>query len=307
MKLCAVLWAGMSQCHLPGMSESPSTPNSSEPQGLVKAAAFPRGTSPPVQSPQFWVEQKSRYLRQLLIRDIEAITGRRLVVYFANRYSVGAEINASDLANLTEVLGDLQDQPVDLFLETGGGETDATEAIISMIKSTTTDMRVIVANAAKSNGTLLALASNCIVMGATSELGPIEPSLNGIPSSILSSNEVAQTNFVLHKLGTFALQQTKKLAKNLLTNGMMRDNLLSVDATVEALATRDTFPSHGSVVDHREAVTLGLHVDYLPPDNALWQKIWLLYCMYDHDCRKDKLIKVFEARFRSLSIAITAP
>ena len=34
----------------------------------------------------FWVQQKDRYLRQLLIRDIEDQTGRRLIVYFANRF-----------------------------------------------------------------------------------------------------------------------------------------------------------------------------------------------------------------------------
>src|SRR5947209_11249475 len=47
---------------------------------------FPRSTDLPVQSPLFWVEQKDRYLRQLLIRDLEELTGRRLVVYFANRF-----------------------------------------------------------------------------------------------------------------------------------------------------------------------------------------------------------------------------
>ena len=47
---------------------------------------FPRSDNLPSQSPLFWVEQKDRYLRQLLIRDIEERTQRRLVVYFANRY-----------------------------------------------------------------------------------------------------------------------------------------------------------------------------------------------------------------------------
>ena len=47
---------------------------------------FPRSTDLPSQSPLFWVEQKDRYLRQLLIRDIEDLTKRRLIVYFANRF-----------------------------------------------------------------------------------------------------------------------------------------------------------------------------------------------------------------------------
>ena len=252
----------------------------------------------------FWVAQKDRFLRQLLIRDIETDTGRRLVVYFANRYESGSDIEVGDIARLAEVLGDVAAEPVDILLETGGGVTDATESLISMVNGTVGDLRVIVANAAKSNGTLLALAARSIVMGASSELGPIEPSLNGIPCSILDTEAISKTNFPLHMLGKFALQQSKSLASRLLTSGMMQDRTTDeIAATVEALATRDKFPSHGSVVDHREAIAIGLTVEYLPPDDELWRRIWLLYCMYDHDCRTDRLLKVYEGRARSLAIA----
>jgi hypothetical protein len=39
-----------------------------------RSEKFPRATELPTQSPLFWVEQKDRYLRQLLIRDIEELT-----------------------------------------------------------------------------------------------------------------------------------------------------------------------------------------------------------------------------------------
>lgn len=267
-------------------------------------AAFPRGTAVPTQSPLFWVEQKDRYLRQLIIRDIESVTNRRLVVYFSNRYEAGSGIDQRDLAYLVEVLGDIGSDPIDLLIETGGGQTDATEAIISMIGSMLSDMRVIVANAAKSNGTLLALAAKSIVMGATSELGPIEPSIADIPCSILDTPEMADKNFPLHMLGKFALQQSRSLATKLLAKGMMAGQPSHlIDAAVDALATRKTFPSHGSVVSHTEAISLGIKVEYLPPDNDTWRRIWLLYCMYDHDCRKGRILKTFESRSRSLSIA----
>jgi hypothetical protein len=129
---------------------------------------FPRSDSLPAQSPLFWVEQKDRYLRQLLIRDIEEHSGRRLVVYFANRYE-NAQIEPRDSTFIAELLGDINNESFDLLLETGGGMTDATES---------------------------------------------------------------------------------------------------------------------------------------KPDMA---KAWLLYCMYDHDCRKDRLLKVFEGRARSTAIAIPPP
>jgi hypothetical protein len=270
---------------------------------LLSNEPFPRGTEIPKQSPLFWVEQKDRYLRQLAIRDIEAITGRRLVVYFANRFEQ-AFIDAKDTAFMAEALGDVGSDPVDLLLETNGGGTDATEGLVSLIQNTTPDFRVIVAGAAKSNGTLLALAASKIVMGATSELGPIEPLVQNIPCTILEQPEIAQSNFPLHKYGQFALQQTRTLAKKLLTNGMMSSSgQAAVDATVSALASRDTYFSHGSVIDHREAAALGLQVEYLRPDDDLWQRIWLLYCMIEHDCRTSRLLKLFEGRARSAAVA----
>lgn len=268
---------------------------------------FPRSSELPSQSPLFWVEQKDRYLRQLAIRDIEAVTGRRLVAYFANRFE-NASIDGKDNAFMAELLGDIGDEPVDLLLETAGGQTDATEALVSLIQNTCADFRVIVANAAKSNGTLLALAANEIVMGATSELGPIEPLVNNIPCSILEQPEIARTNFPLHKFGQFALQQTRTLAKRLLGDGMMKQEKTElVESTVAALSSRDTYFSHGSVIDHREAKSLGLAVKYLSPSEDLWQRIWLLYCMIEFDCRKSRYVKLFEGRSRSSAVAAPPP
>jgi hypothetical protein len=278
----------------------------SAPANPDRLAQFPRSPELPPYSPMFWVAQKDRLLRQLLIRDIEAGTGRRFIVYFANRYELGSEIQVGDIARLAEVLVDLGSDPVDILLETGGGNTDATEALISMVQSTVAEFRVIVANAAKSNGTLLALAAQSIVMGAISELGPIEPSINGIPCSVLDTPEVARTNFPLHMTGKYAMQQSKSVATRLLTAGMMAGcQPETITETVEALATRTRFPSHGSVVDHREARALGLNIEYLPPNDEIWRRIWLLYCMYDHDSRRDRLLKVFEGR--RLSLAMAAP
>ena len=76
-----------------------------------------------------------------------------------------------------------------------------------------------------------------------------------------------------------------------------------IDDAVQKLSSRDVFYSHVSVIGHAEATTLGLNVEYLPPDNLVWQWIWLLYCMYDHDCRKARYLKVFEGRLRSTAVA----
>lgn len=270
--------------------------------------AFPRGNELPKQSPLFWVQQKDRYLRQLLIKDIEAVSGRRLVVYFANRYHADAGINIGDVSHTHELLGDLDGKPTDLLLNTNGGQTDATEALVSLVQASTEDLRVVVPHSAKSNGTMLCLAASEIVMGPPSELGPIDPYLGTTPASILADEVVKAQNFPLHKLAVYAIGQTRKLATKLLSEGMMKDRTpQEIDDTIRKLASREEFFSHGSAIDHLEAQKLGLNVKYLKPGDPYWDRIWLLYNMYASDVARDGLLKVFEGRQRSMAVSAPPP
>lgn len=271
---------------------------------MSKENQFPRTSELPRQSTLFWVAQKDRYLRQLMIKDIEEITKRRLLVYFGNRLS-DAEIDVKDAAYMLELLSDVDGQPFDLLLETTGGETDATESLISAIRNCSPSFRVIVANAAKSNGTLVCLAATSIIMGAASELGPIEPQLRGVPCSTLALPEAGSATelFGLHIEAKHALKQTEKLARTLLRDGMMKGEEGLVDDAVSKLLMRGTYYSHGSVIDHSEASNLGLKVEYLPPNNDLWKRFWMLHCTYDYDCQEKGYIKVFESSSRSAPIA----
>lgn len=270
---------------------------------------FPRTIELPCQSPLYWVSQKDRFLRQLMIRDIERITSRRLIVYFANRFDSRSGIDSADPSYLNELLSDIEpDDAVDFMIETNGGVTDATEALVSIIQSRLSDFRAVVVNAAKSNGTLLCLAASEIVMGSTSELGPIDPHLNGVPCTVLAMQDFATLNFPLHQLAHLALKQTKKLAETLLRQGMLASALPGeVERVASTLGTRDTYFSHGSTIDHREASNLGLKIRYLPPEDEIWQRLWLLYVMYDFDTRKGGYIKIFEGRTRSASVTPLDP
>ncbi len=102
---------------------------------------FPRSGEPPQQSPKYWVKEKDRYLRQLLIRDIEAVTKRPLVVFFSQ---LDQQINHTDPDDLSEILLGVKEKEVDLFIQTPGGNVDATEKIISILRQRLTAYRVIV-------------------------------------------------------------------------------------------------------------------------------------------------------------------
>jgi hypothetical protein len=59
-----------------------------------------------------------------------------------------------------------------------------------------------------------------------------------------------------------------------------------IDLVVAVPSSRDAYFSHGSAIDHQEATTLGLNVECLKPEDDVWQRLWLLLWMCEHDCRR---------------------
>ena len=266
---------------------------------------FPRTTDAPKQSPQFWVAHKDRYLRQLLIRDIEAVTGRALIVYFGDDISIDCQINSGDDIYIAELLQATGGKPVDLMLETVGGETDATEKICSLLRANGLDLRVVVPRRAKSNGTVIALAAKEIVMGMESELGPIDPSMGGVPVEFILNAPAGTIPPIQVQAAAAFRKQTEKLAKTLLSSGMLQGKAQTVvDALVEKIATRNVFHSHGSVIDAIEAENLGLNITPLLGTDPLWQKFILLRAMYQFDCREQGYLKIFEGSHVSVVVPV---
>lgn len=262
------------------------------------SANWPRTTDLSHHSPNFFAQNKDRFLRQMLIRDIQALAKRPLVVYFASS-SFQAHFRNEDVKRLYEVVHSFSDMDVDLFLETKGGETDATEAIVSCIKKICRSFRVIVPGRAKSNGTLICLAADSLVMGATSELGPIEPLVDYIPASILLSDQYRENarhyDPTLAKLAEYATQHSLALAKKYLDTGLMRGKgREEIDDTAKKLCGRQTYSSHGSVVDAAEARALGMNIEVLDTKSPLWRMSILLHSFYTFDSHFRGVGKFFE-------------
>ncbi len=269
---------------------------------------FPRTVNFPSQSPLYWVSHKDRYLRQLLISDIEAETGRVLIVYFTDCERSQAQIDPSDDVYFAELLQQCVGKPVDLLLETNGGMTDATEKICSLLRKAAPDLRVIIPRRAKSNGTVIALCGSTILMGFESELGPIDPSINNIPVQFILNAPSGSFNALDFQVADTARSQTRKLAKELLSTGMMSTfTVADIDSTIDKLATRDHYHSHGSVINANEAKLLNLNVTEFGADDILWRKFWLLRTMYHYDCGQNGYAKLFESCKVSTAVAIQKP
>lgn len=269
---------------------------------------FPRGSAVPTQSPLFWVTHKDRYLRQLLIKDIQEMTGRDLIVYFTDTDRTGAQIDPGDDQYLLELLVAKKRDGVDLLLETYGGFTDPTEKICALLRRLAPDLRVVVPRRAKSNGTVIALCASEIIMSASSELGPIDPAWNGTPVHFLLNAPAGSFDALTLQVATTLKAQTDKLATNLLATGMMKGcEPNKISELVDQLATRNRFHSHGSVLDATEASELGLKVLNLSHTDKLWQKFWLLRTMYAYDCTRNGHAKMFEGEYVSNAVTWSPP
>lgn len=268
---------------------------------------FPRTSDLPKQSPKYWAKEKDRYIRQLLIGDIEKLTGRSLIVYFS---VLSEEIGHTDPDDISEIIQGLSSKDADFFIQTPGGNVDATEKIISVLRKSLASYRVIVPSWAKSAGTVIALSSSKIILGVNSELGPIDPQFNANGFQVSAEILANDPNLAPHLQAHFknAYERMRKMAETLLVNGMMKGRP-SNDAqeTLNKISSASGYLSHGAVIDYDEATSLGLSVDYLPPEDDLWQRVWLLYCLYDHDTKVRGLAKVIEGSKYSISrpLAVT--
>lgn len=256
---------------------------------FTRRMTFPRTPKLPIQSPKYWVKEKDRYLRQILIEDIQDLTGRDLVVYFTNT----GRLDYRDADDISEVLDDCQSTGIDLLLQTPGGVVDACEKIISVLRLRGGEYRVVIPSWAKSAGTIIALSASSIVMGVNSELGPIDPQFNGIPAEFIRDDP--DEKYPYKQIAESAISRTKKLANQVLTKGMLRDgDPTQVENLVNQLSSAQRYASHGAVINAEDAKSLGLNITYLASDSELWKKLWLLYCMYDFDCQRQNFAKIFE-------------
>ncbi len=284
-----------------------------------------------MRTPMYEAFHAAQYQRQELIRKIEAETSRTLVCYVSGPASA---VDRDDIIGLVELLHNVpQDTNVDLLLHTGGGDIDAAEKFVSLLRRTvgTGELRVVVPDFAKSAGTLIALGADAIIMSDSSELGPIDPQIvlgdgngNLIRHSVQNyldayaqwsaalakdpANLTAQ--LMLAKLDPARLTlfesvklRAQQLAENHLKRGMFQKQPGPWTAIPVKLLDTKTYPAHGQMIDYEAAQQLELVVTYLPPTNEVWRMYWKLYCQ-QRLAVQDKQ-KLFESNFASLPMEST--
>lgn len=262
---------------------------------------FPRTEKLPSQSSRFWAKEKDRYLRQLLLADLEKLTGREVVVYHAQ---LDRGITHTDADDLSEIIDGLATKDIDLVINTPGGSVDAVEKLITVLRSRLNSYRVIVPSVAKSGGTVVAISSKKILLGVNSELGPIDPQFllpeyGSVPCQIIVEDD--QSPQILRKLAASAVARMKAFADKLLREGMLNGKpKKEQDAAIKKLSDSKSYNSHGAVIDFSEATGIGLDVEWMEPAGELWRRVWLLHCCYDFDAKLRGYAKISEGAVNSL-------
>ena len=117
-------------------------------------------------------------VRRRKMQDIASLTERPLIVYaanFLNNPSPATSIDRNDKEGFREVVRDLDAREIDVLLHSPGGQPEAAEAVVKLLRSKKRHIRFIIPNLAQSAATMLALAGDEILMDTDAELGPIDP------------------------------------------------------------------------------------------------------------------------------------
>lgn len=121
-----------------------------------------------------------------LIRRISGMTGRNVICYYSGWLQKDAPASFVSIVDddmngfMNSVYGLDRERGLDLILHTPGGDVAATEAIVHYLRSCFNEIRVIVPQLAMSAGTMIACASDVVIMGRESSLGPTDPQLRGV-------------------------------------------------------------------------------------------------------------------------------
>jgi hypothetical protein len=120
-------------------------------------------------------------LRRRYLRRLSEKTGRAVILYYSGFHEHPEappgvlSVSTADIAGFMEACSNADQRALDLFLHSPGGDPDAAEQICGYLRTQFDEIRAIVPLLAMSAATMMALSADEIVMGAHSQLGPIDP------------------------------------------------------------------------------------------------------------------------------------
>lgn len=196
-------------------------------------------------------------------------------------------------------------QDLHLLLDTPGGDGETAVRVVRSAQARCRELTVIVPNQAKSAGTILLMGAHHILMGPTSDLGPVDPQFP-TPSGLYSAKDLiaavehaertlaqnpdsytlqvsllADFTAVMVQQARSALGRSGDLVREALRSNPNRTNE-EVNELADALQEKliDLPQDHGAVFGAADAGEAGLPVVHADPRGSQWQAVWQLWTKY---------------------------
>jgi ClpP class serine protease len=243
--------------------------------------------------------------RQRLLARIERRRGSRVILLVHRQETMSLlgfpimryiDINDSeDVMRAIEMTD--PEVPLDLVLHTPGGLVLAATQIARAIRHHKGKVTVFVPHYAMSGGTLIALASDEIVMSPHAVLGPVDPQVGQYPAASLLKAvqrkpiaEVDDETLILADVAEKAMAQLKESTRELLSRSEPEEKA----AKLAEVLSQGTW-THDYPITVEEARRLGLKVNSdMPPD------VLQLMSLFPQPVRRQPSVEYLPGRRRSL-------
>lgn len=272
-------------------------------------------------------ESAADKVRKKYLNQLHEHVKRNIICYYSGFLSKpkieGSEINDEDKNGFMLCIHKLdKSKGLDLFIHTPGGDGDATLSLVHYLKQMFgNDIRAFVPQIAMSAGTILACACKEIFMGKHSNLGPVDPQINGIPAYAVTAeverayNEITKDNqrawvwnSILSNYTPGFLQRcqwAKQNAKDMVT-GFLKDNMFSAlpdsekeekaNKIFETLADLSSDKGHSKHIHYQECLDMGLTVKMLedPSDKLLQDLVLTVHHCFMYTLSNTQAFKIIE-------------
>ena len=286
-------------------------------------------------------ERTGATIRQDLIKTLQnKKTNTKIITYISKYGHPAAMINPDDTKPIDDLLRSIgKTENLELIIHSSGGLPENARKIVKMCRAYCENFTIIVPDAGKSAATIIALGADKIIMGNTSELGPIDPQFliplvtpQGIIQQIrpawtivkgfeeIVKDAVDETGKIkvsyipilnnidmsLVKEAEAAMENAKRIAEEFLKNGILKNDKEKAEKTAKDLAFAEKYTLHAHLIDWREARDLlgEANVIYLEPNNDEWRLYWEIYVRSAVFLENPALVKLFESENNSINIQV---
>ncbi len=264
-------------------------------------------------------------LRLASYEAIEALRKRPLII-FASKFinalpNTPNFIDISDIDGFTDLVQSVNENfdSVDVLLHSPGGQPDATERIVHILRNRFKEVHFIVPHSAYSAATMLALSGDSITLHPSATLGPIDPQINGTPARSIKRG-FEKVREIIKAEGPEALpayipliekysldlleicEDSEKLSKELVSN-WITDFMLKgkerfdgqIQKSVEYFSDYDTHLLHSRPLVISKLKQFDLHI--YQADRALSELIWEAYVHINGFFGLTNFVKLYENRY----------